>query len=349
MKPKQRTSRYWQKRFELLEEARHKDEERLDKEIKKEYQRALKRIEREIRVFYNKFADANGVTVSAAKKMLKANELEEFKWDVWEYIEKGRESNIDDAWLKQLENASIRFRINRLEALRLKIDCIISDMENTVLQKVDKHITEAYQSTYYHTAFEVQKGLAVGWDIAAVVPRTIALIKSKPWTTDGVVFSKRIWGNHRKELIAYLDRELAQMHIMGDSPDKLIEHISKKFNATMSRASTLVYTESAYFASSAQKDCYNELGVERYEIVATLDTRTSETCRELDGEVFPMSEYKPWFTAPPFHPRCRSVTAPYFEDAEDMRIYRDADGNVGYVPASMKYKEWYDKYVKEGK
>ncbi len=242
--------------------------------------------------------------------MLKANELEEFKWDVWDYIEKGRESNIDDAWLKQLENASIRFRVNRLEALRLKIDCIISDMENTVLQKVDKHITEAYQSTYYHTAFEVQKGLAVGWDIAAVVPRTIALIKSKPWTTDGVVFSKRIWGNHRKELITYLDRELAH---------------------------------------SAQKDCYNELDVERYEIVATLDTRTSETCRELDGEVFPMSEYKPWFTAPPFHPRCRSVTAPYFEDAEDMRIYRDADGNVGYVPASMKYKEWYDKYVKEGK
>lgn len=349
MKPKQRTSRYWQKRFELLEEARHRDEERLDKEIKKEYQRALKRIEREIRIFYNKFADANGVTVSAAKKMLKANELEEFKWDVWDYIEKGRESNIDDAWLKQLENASIRFRLNRLEALRLKIDCIISDMENTVLQKVDKHITEAYQSAYYHTAFEVQKGLAVGWDIAAVVPRTIALIKSKPWTTDGVVFSKRIWGNHRKELITYLDRELAQMHIMGDSPDKLIEHISKKFNATMSRASTLVYTESAYFASSAQKDCYNELDVERYEIVATLDTRTSETCRELDGEVFPMSEYKPWFTAPPFHCRCRSVTAPYFEDAEDMRIYRDADGNVGYVPASMKYKEWHDKYVKEGK
>lgn len=346
MQPKKRNSKYWQKRFELLEEARHRDDKKLVKEIEKEYKRALNRIEREILTFYNRFADNNGVSVAAAKKMLNAKELEEFKWDVWEFIEKGKENHIDGAWMRELENASIRFRISRLEALSFKIHCVISDMENNVLEKVDKHITSAYESTYYHTRYEVRKGLTIGIDIASVVPNTIALIKSKPWTTDGVVFSKRIWGNHRKELITYLDRELAQMHIMGDSPNKLISNISKKFGVIRSRASTLVYTESAYFSSTAQKDCYNELDIERYEIVATLDTRTSETCRDLDGEVFPMKDYKPWFTAPPFHCRCRSVTAPYFEDAEDMRIYKDANGNVGYVPADMKYREWYDKYVK---
>ena len=105
-------------------------------------------------------------------------------------------------------------------------------------------------------------------------------------------------------------------------------------------------TESAYIASVAQKDCYNELDVEEYEIVATLDTRTSKICQDMDGEVFKISEYEPWVTAPPFHNFCRTVTAPYFEDATDKRWYRDAEGNTGHVDAKMKYHEWYDKYIK---
>ena len=66
-------------------------------------------------------------------------------------------------------------------------------------------------------------------------------------------------------------------------------------------AGRLVMTEEAYFSSAAQKDCFNELGVEQYEIVATLDSRTSEICRNLDGKVFPMKDYQAGVTAPPFH------------------------------------------------
>ena len=344
-----RNSKYWQKRFEQLEESRYKINDKVRQEVEREYERAIKRIEKEIRVFYHKFADNNGVTYSRAKKMLNARELKEFKWDVWEYIEKAQENAIEGNWIKELENASIRFRISRLEALELKIRAIVNDMENTVLEKVDNHITNSYQSTYYHTAFEIQKGIGVGWDIAAVVPSHIVMIKSKPWTADGTNFSKRIWGKHRPELIKYLEKELSQALIMGRHPNELVDDMAKKFNVTKKQASNLVMTESAYIASVAQKDCYNELDVEKYEIVATLDTKTSQTCRDLDGEVFNLSEYEPWVTAPPFHNFCRTVTAPYFEDSKDKRWYRDADGNTGYVDAKMKYNEWYDKYVKEGK
>lgn len=344
-----RNSKYWQKRFEQLEESRYKINDKVRQEVEREYERAIKRIEKEIRIFYHKFADNNGVTYSRAKKMLNARELKEFKWDVWEYIEKAQENAIEGNWIKELENASIRFRISRLEALELKIRAIVNDMENTVLEKVDNHITNSYQSTYYHTAFEIQKGIGVGWDIAAVVPSHIVMIKSKPWTADGTNFSKRIWGKHRPELIKYLEKELAQALIQGRHPNELVEDMAKRFNVTKHQASNLVMTESAYIASVAQKDCYNELDVEEYEIVATLDTRTSKICQDMDGEVFKISEYEPWVTAPPFHNFCRTVTAPYFEDSKDKRWYRDADGNTGYVDAKMKYNEWYDKYVKEGK
>ncbi|GHU86452.1 hypothetical protein FACS1894198_6380 [Clostridia bacterium] len=60
----------------------------------------------------------------------------------------------------------------------------------------------------------------------------------------------------------------------------------------MANAGRLVMTESAYFASAAEKDSYRELGIQKYKILATLDDRTSEICQNLDGEVLPMSRYK---------------------------------------------------------
>ena len=106
-------------------------------------------------------------------------------------------------------------------------------------------------------------------------------------------------------------------------------------------------TESAFFASASQKDCYNDLDVEKYEIVATLDLKTSKTCRYLDGKVFEMKDYEVGVTAPPFHNYCRTVTAPYFDDelANEKRIARSSDGQVYYVDANIKYNEWYKKYV----
>lgn len=50
----------------------------------------------------------------------------------------------------------------------------------------------------------------------------------------------------------------------------------------------------------ARKDCFKDLGVEKYIIVATLDSRTSDICRNLDGQIFNMSDYKEGITAPPF-------------------------------------------------
>lgn len=344
---KQRKSNYWRKRYKLLEEARYRDNEKLYKEIEKEYIIAAKKIEKEILSFYNRFALNNGITLREARKLLNSDELEELRWDVWEYIDKGIENSITGSWKHELENASIKARVRRLEALKLKMDAIISELQSEVLEQVDNHITDIYENSYYNTAFELQKGVGVGVDLAPIDVGRVALIKSKPWASDGLSFSERIWGKHRLELTKYLDTELTQSIIRGEDPQKLINKISKKFNTTKRRAGNVVMTESAYFASVAQEECYKDLDVDRYEIVATLDTKTSKICQDMDGEVFDMNEYEPWVTAPPFHNFCRSVTAPYFEDFTEgsKRWYRDADGNTGYVDADMKYNEWYDKYI----
>ena len=138
------------------------------------------------------------------------------------------------------------------------------------------------------------------------------------------------------------------MCITGSGPDKAISQIASKMNVSKANAGRLVMTESAYFSSTAQKECFKELDVERYEIVATLDGHTSDICQEMDGKVFKMSEYEEGVTAPPFHVNCRSCTAPYFDDEfanEGERTARDEDGNTYYVPEEIKYKDWKRIYV----
>ena len=140
------------------------------------------------------------------------------------------------------------------------------------------------------------------------------------------------------------------MCITGSGPDKAINEIASKMNVSKANAGRLVMTETAYFSSAAQKECFKELDVEKYEIVATLDGHTSDICQEMDGKVFKMSEYEERVTAPPFHVNCRSCTAPYFDDewgGKGERAARNEDGDTYYVPADMTYKEWKKSFVKD--
>lgn len=108
-------------------------------------------------------------------------------------------------------------------------------------------------------------------------------------------------------------------------------------------AARVVMTESAFFASAAQKECYGNLNVEQYEVVGTFDNRMCDYCGAMDGKVFPLKDFKEGSTAPPFHPWCRCTTAPYFEDMKDVgeRWARDIENGKGYfVPSDMTYEEW---------
>src|SRR6185312_8870527 len=99
---------------------------------------------------------------------------------------------------------------------------------------------------------------------------------------------------------------MTQAFARGEGPQRLISVIQKKMNTSRSNAARLVQTEQAFFSAVSQRDVFKELDVERYEIVATLDSKTSDICQSLDGEVFKMSDYEPGVTANPFHPRCRT-------------------------------------------
>ena len=81
---------YWQNRFEQLQESLLKPADDYINELENAYNQAQRSIEKDIALWYQRFADNNGITdMAEAKRLLKSNELKEFKWDVYEYIKYG--------------------------------------------------------------------------------------------------------------------------------------------------------------------------------------------------------------------------------------------------------------------
>lgn len=337
---------YWIKRFEYLEKMQMVNESKYMEELTKQYVVALEKIKKEIQQWFIRFSVNNQISLQEAKRWLDSNELNELKWDINEYIKYGKENGIDLIWRKELENASAKVHISRLNGLMLQIKEQVEKLYTLQEEDTSKFIIDSYKDTYYTTAYELQKGYNVGFNINVLDDILIKKLISKPWATDNMTFSDRIWKN-KKELIHILENDLTQSILKGEAPDQVIEKISKTFMTSRSKAGRLVMTESAFFSSAARKDCFNNLWVQKYEIVATLDSHTSDICRELDGKVFDMKDYEPGVTAPPFHVWCRSTTAPWFEDEFEFgeRAARNTNGKTYYIPGNIIYDDWYKRFV----
>lgn len=336
-----KNSEYWKERFQHMENARHESSAGKIIEIQQQLEKAQHAIEEKINAWYQRFADNNNLSLVDAQKQLNSKELKEFKWDVNDYIKYGKENAVDQRWMKELENASARVHISRLEQIKLQTQQYAETAFGSYDDILDNHIKDLYKHDYYHTAYEIQKGIGVGYGFAGLDEEKLEKVIHKPWASDGANFSDRIWTNKQK-LVNQLHTSLTQMCITGEGPDRVIREIEKAMGSSKYQAGRLVMTESAYFGSQAQKECFDELDVEKYEIVATLDSHTSDICQEMDGKVFKMSEYEAGVTAPPFHVNCRSCTCPHFDDefAGGECAARGEDGKIYHVPAEMTYKEW---------
>lgn len=342
---------YWKRRFKLIEEAQHQQGLQCYANIEKQYFEAQKQIESKINAWYQRFADNNQISLIEARRLLNTNELEELRWNVDEYIRYGKANAVSKEWMKELENASAKAHISRLESIKLQMQQSLEVLFGNQLDIVDTAIRDIYGSGYLRTAFEIQKGIGVGWSLSIPNDNLIAKVINKPWAADGRNFSDRIWANKQK-LINELNATFTQNIITGADPRKTIDAFSRKLDVSKQNAGRLVMTEQAAFGNAAQHDCFKALDVEQFEVVETLDSHTCSLCGSMDGKHFPMSQFEVGMTAPPFHPNCRGCTCPYFDDEFDSvgkRAARGENGKTYYVPSDMTYKEWDKAFVQGDK
>ena len=343
-----RNADYWRGRFSILEDSAHREAQKTIQDMEELYLDAQRSIQKEIESWYARFAVNNQISLTDARKWLTAGQLEEFHWSVEQYIKIGEQAGLDAAWLKKLENASARFHISRLEAVQTGIQQQLELLYGNQVDSLDALLKKVVGNGYTHTAFEVQKGVGLGWDITGLDQKKLETLLSKPWTTDGRTFRDRCWLN-KNDLVGSVSKSLTQGLLRGDSPAKITTAIQKQFGVHRYKAGRLVNTETTYFNAVATKECYKDLDVEMVEIIETLDSHTCSICGGLDGTVIPISQYEPGVTVPPFHPNCRGTTAPAIDPKyAGERAARNADGDVYYVPGNMSYSEWKKTFVDNG-
>lgn len=340
-----RNADYWRGRFSILEDSAHREAQRTIQDMEELYLDAQRSVQKEIESWYARFAVNNQISLTDARKWLTAGQLEEFHWSVEQYIKIGEQAGLDATWLKKLENASTRFHISRLEAVQTGIQQQLELLYGNQVDSLDALLKKVVGNGYTHTAFEVQKGVGLGWDITGLDQKKLETLLSKPWTTDGRTFRDRCWLN-KNDLVGSVSKSLTQGLLRGDSPAKITTAIQKQFGVHRYKAGRLVNTETTYFNAVATKECYKDLDVEMVEIIETLDSLTCPICAGMDMKVIPLSEVEPGVTVPPFHPNCRGTTAPAIDPKyAGERAARNADGDVYYVPGNMNYSEWKKTFV----
>ena len=125
--------------------------------------------------------------------------------------------------------------MSRLDSLKLQLQEQAEVLHGAQTEALNSSLSEVYQRGYYHTAFELQKGMGVGWTLHGLTDEVISKVLSRPWTLDNQTFSDRIWAN-KQALVNSVNTQLTQMIMRGAAPDKAIKAISDRFRVSKSQA-----------------------------------------------------------------------------------------------------------------
>lgn len=260
----------------------------------------------EIEKFYARYAVDNKMTHAEAKQYLTDKERREFKHVT---LERFREMALNpDTPTPLLDALGYRHRISRKEALLAEIERLTAELYGKPEGIHDK-VTEALSDVYIKGKIHQAKNLAHFGIIEKPILGVDAVKHKMGSNWSGRTFSTNVWG-HEEATYKAISDVLNKGLTGGWSIDRMARALSERTGVAYHRADTLVRTETTFYNNLATLDTIKELGGDHYEIVAVLDSRTSEICRLENHEVHPVKEYEPGRTAPPFHVRCRSTIRP---------------------------------------
>lgn len=327
-------SNYWEKRLLDGKKRVVENEEDYYKRLKKYYDTANKQIEEKLAVTYQRYAKENKLTLEQAYKQLPKEAEKAYKNDLMDYISKAKEDAVK--YRDYLMNQSIMHKHSVLNQLQTEIKNVVYniDMEETG----GKFLAKIYEDSDYY--FQYQEGQAETF--AKLDPERLHNLLSENWAGEGN-FSSKIWKN--KDLLAdALDDTLIKGLAKGQSYEQMAKALAERMGSSEKQAYRLIVTESARMDNQALLDQYKAMGVEKFEFLATLDNRTSEICRSMDGLVFNIEDAQIGLNVPPLHPYCRSRIVPVMEEEDEAteRVYRD-ENNKSKIG---KYKN-YEQYLEE--
>ena len=292
-------NREWEVRNEYLRE-----EDAMVSDINKVYEDMYQWCENEINSFYGKYASAEGIDITEAKKRISKLDIGQYEQLAKRYVEDKDFSALANAQMR-LYNATMR--INRLEMLKARIGIHLVGGFNDIDQYYQKVATD-------RATKEVQRqaGILGSTVTNADTVRRAKEVVNGSWK--GATFSQRIW-SHMETLKNEIAIALQQGMIAGVGSRQLAERIKKKFKTSKYNAERLIRTEMRSIQTDIAMNSYKRQGIERYVFLA-VNRNACPICKALNGKDFLVAEAQKGENAPPIHPNCHCTTAPYVDESE---------------------------------
>lgn len=300
----------------------------------------------EIEKFYARYAVDNKMTHAEAKQYLTDKERREFKYVT---LERFREMALNpDTPTPLLDALGYRHRISRKEALLAEIERLTAELYGKPDGIHDK-VTEALSDVYIKGKIHQAKNLAHFGIIEKPILGVDSVKHKMASNWSGKTFSTNVWG-HDAAVYKSISDTINKGLTGGWSIDRMARALSERTGVAYHRADTLVRTETTFYNNLATLDTIKELGGDHYEIVAVLDSRTSEICRLENHEVHSVKEYEPGRTAPPFHVRCRSTIRPAVKSDKPSPYFNilQNDGSVKLATEQRSLDEIFAGWEREG-
>ena len=306
----------------------------------KSFESAKKDLSKEINAFYGRYAKDNKITLAEAQKILNFNELRQFRGNLREYEQLAKQSI--GTYSLQVRNLSHKARITRLQALEFECDSILQRLYQEQKKIAESTTSKVYIEEYYHKLFDIEQYTGYQWHFAKIPTYAIEEMLKMPVNHSDIV--TRLL-RQDIDLEFKIKSMLTQMFTTGKPPQFFAEELGRaigkiengKGKGKKYEAYRVLYNEAGFALNQADLRAYEIDGIEEYEVLATLDTRTSEICRDMDGKHFPINNVTVGVNYPPFHENCRTTTVPYLKDLT-TRMARE-NGKSKRVK-DMPYREW---------
>ena len=202
----------------------------------------------------------------------------------------------------------------KLKAKLKNIDRAIDDQYSAMERDLVDELSQLYksQADWAGEVFEVDIG---GAQTSEDFIRSF--IESDPF--DGKLLKE--WIGEQSLATTNAVKRAVRLGVVNGLPvSKIVDAVTSDpvnpFNASRRNIEIMVRTAAAHVTANADMIGFQEAGVEKYQLSAILDTRTTVTCAALNGKVFRVSD--PKRKVPPFHPGCRTTMIAMFDEEEPV-------------------------------
>ena len=338
---------YWENRAAWDMYHRMQDAEETADQLARIYRNASMLLTNKAKDIFEKYMTKHGLSETQAWNLLNTLQDKTSLEELRKALKNKDSDKTKQELLRELEAPAYRARMERLQDLLQQMDTVMQNVYRQEQLFDTSFFQNLCEEVYYRSIYNIQRQTGLGFSFSNISQKQIDQVLSMNWS--GKHYSQRIWKN-TQDLSETLKQELLVSLLTGRTDRETSEVIMNRFGTGAMQARRLVRTESCFLSGELTARSYEECGIEKYRYLATLDLRTSEICRELDGKVFPLKERQAGKNYPPMHPWCRSTTISVIDEdilrTMKRNAYNPEKGRSETVPANMTYPQWYEKYVK---